>query len=365
MPRTARARSAPASARGWRLTRTASVPDPEPDASSKAPSSPGARFTQQLVPRATAGAGQALQVQPRLALEGTARPSPSARSSTASKEELKVHHQRWDGTSFDWYNAFEGVLNYLMRIYKQTESEDAARMGRALHVGPALPEVQRRAAETRGPGNPPSGDMNERGPTGRRSTVPLTGLNINDIVQHVVRRALRVLHPRAEADRTRNSAIAREIVKELKERLGFLNAVGLDYLTLDRTAETLGGGESQRVRLATQIGSGLVGVVYILDEPSIGLHQRDNRPPARDPASGCATSATPSSWSSTTRRPSLQPTTSLTSARARANWAARSWPQGTPEEIKANPRFAHRRLPLGPRDASRCPKRRRTRAANS
>ena len=70
--------------------------------------------------------------------------------------------------------------------------------------------------------------------------------------------------------------VGKEVIKEIKRRLGFLNAVGLDYLTLDRTTETLAGGEEQRVRLATQIGSGLVGVLYILDEPSIGLHYRDN-----------------------------------------------------------------------------------------
>jgi excinuclease ABC subunit A len=75
----------------------------------------------------------------------------------------------------------------------------------------------------------------------------------------------------------RELLIAHRILKEIRERLGFLVNVGLDYLTLDRAAATLSGGESQRIRLATQIGSGLVGVLYILDEPSIGLHQRDNR----------------------------------------------------------------------------------------
>ena len=70
--------------------------------------------------------------------------------------------------------------------------------------------------------------------------------------------------------------IARQILKEIKERLGFLNNVGLDYLTLSRNAGTLSGGEAQRIRLATQIGSNLTGVLYVLDEPSIGLHQRDN-----------------------------------------------------------------------------------------
>ena len=70
--------------------------------------------------------------------------------------------------------------------------------------------------------------------------------------------------------------IGNEILKEIESRLDFLNSVGLDYLTLDRKANTLSGGESQRIRLATQIGSRLTGVMYVLDEPSIGLHQRDN-----------------------------------------------------------------------------------------
>ena len=72
------------------------------------------------------------------------------------------------------------------------------------------------------------------------------------------------------------ATIAGEVVKEIRARLGFLNDVGLNYLTLSRAAKTLSGGEAQRIRLATQIGSGLVGVMYVLDEPSIGLHQRDN-----------------------------------------------------------------------------------------
>ena len=72
------------------------------------------------------------------------------------------------------------------------------------------------------------------------------------------------------------AAIAEPILKEIRARIGFLNNVGLDYLSLSRASGTLSGGESQRIRLATQIGSGLMGVLYILDEPSIGLHQRDN-----------------------------------------------------------------------------------------
>ncbi len=86
--------------------------------------------------------------------------------------------------------------------------------------------------------------------------------------------------------------IATEILKEVNARLGFLLDVGLEYLTLDRAAATLSGGEAQRIRLASQLGSELSGVMYVLDEPSIGLHQRDNLRLDRARCAGCATSAT-------------------------------------------------------------------------
>ena len=89
----------------------------------------------------------------------------------------------------------------------------------------------------------------------------------------------------------RQEQIAHQIVKEVRARLGFLTNVGLNYLTLSRSATTLAGGESQRIRLATQIGSALVGVLYILDEPSIGLHQRDNDRLLGNAPERCATSA--------------------------------------------------------------------------
>ena len=93
--------------------------------------------------------------------------------------------------------------------------------------------------------------------------------------------ALSVGHARAFFARLKlegwRATIAEKIVKEIGDRLSFLSDVGLDYLSLDRSADTLSGGEAQRIRLASQIGSGLVGVMYILDEPSIGLHQRDNQ----------------------------------------------------------------------------------------
>ncbi|HYM37932.1 MAG TPA: excinuclease ABC subunit UvrA [Nitrospiraceae bacterium] len=102
---------------------------------------------------------------------------------------------------------------------------------------------------------------------GRRSIAEVTQLSIRAAAGFV--ESLKLTE--------RETFIAQRILKEIRERLGFLVNVGLDYLTLDRAAATLSGGEGQRIRLATQIGSGLVGVLYILDEPSIGLHQRDNR----------------------------------------------------------------------------------------
>lgn len=100
-------------------------------------------------------------------------------------------------------------------------------------------------------------------------------------------------------------------MKEIKNRLQFLQSVGLDYLTLARAAGTLSGGESQRIRLTTQIGSALSGVLYVLDEPSIGLHQRDNDKLIAT-LKTCGISATRSSWSSTTRTPCAARTISWT-----------------------------------------------------
>ncbi|MFN8612021.1 MAG: excinuclease ABC subunit UvrA [Vulcanimicrobiota bacterium] len=104
--------------------------------------------------------------------------------------------------------------------------------------------------------------------------VQLHGLNVHQLCSRSVREALAWVEALKLSDR--EQTIAHQVLKEIHARLRFLNDVGLDYLTLTRTASTLSGGESQRIRLATQIGSGLVGVLYILDEPSIGLHQRDN-----------------------------------------------------------------------------------------
>ena len=106
--------------------------------------------------------------------------------------------------------------------------------------------------------------------------VKIAGLHVGHVVQMSIREALAWIEDVPNHLSKQKQEIARAIVKEIRERLGFLNNVGLEYLTLSRSSGTLSGGESQRIRLASQIGSGLTGVLYVLDEPSIGLHQRDN-----------------------------------------------------------------------------------------
>ena len=104
--------------------------------------------------------------------------------------------------------------------------------------------------------------------------VRVGGWSITDLTRMAIEQLISELETLELDDR--QATIARPIIKEIRERLFFLHGVGLGYLSLDRKAGTLSGGEAQRIRLASQIGSGLAGVLYILDEPSIGLHQRDN-----------------------------------------------------------------------------------------
>jgi len=106
--------------------------------------------------------------------------------------------------------------------------------------------------------------------------VKIAGLHVGQLVQMSIRQAADWCATVPDSLSKQKNEIAKAILKEIRERLGFLNNVGLEYLTLARNAGTLSGGESQRIRLASQIGSGLTGVLYVLDEPSIGLHQRDN-----------------------------------------------------------------------------------------
>jgi len=153
--------------------------------------------------------------------------------------------------------GFEGVVATLERRYRDTESEDARR------------EIEHFMAERPCPAC--GGSRLRRESLGLR----IAGRSIADVVRFTIKEAAQFFGDLTLTER--EAIIARRVLKEIRERLGFLRDVGLDYLALDRPAGTLSGGEGQRIRLATQIGSSLVGVLYILDEPSIGLHQRDNR----------------------------------------------------------------------------------------
>jgi excinuclease ABC subunit A len=166
-----------------------------------------------------------------------------------SARDLVLHGDR-DG-------GFEGAVKLLERRYRETQSEETRR------------EIEQFMAERPCPAC--GGARLRRESLGLR----IAGKSIADVVRFTIKDAATFFNGLALGER--EAAIARRVLKEIRERLGFLMNVGLEYLTLDRPAGTLSGGEGQRIRLATQIGSSLVGVLYILDEPSIGLHQRDNR----------------------------------------------------------------------------------------
>ncbi len=166
---------------------------------------------------------------------------------------------KWAGkrSSYEWKRTWDGILPSLERKYKETESESRREELEKLMSVHRCPVCQgaRLKPET--------------------LAVKIEGKTIAEHTELSVARAIR-MYQGLQLD-SKERQIAAPILKEIHERLGFLENVGLGYLTLDRGAATLSGGEGQRIRLATQIGSRLTGVLYILDEPSIGLHQCDNR----------------------------------------------------------------------------------------
>ncbi len=175
--------------------------------------------------------------------------------------EVTVHYHNVDGRHATFSTPFEGVVRNLERRYSETNSE----------------YIREKIAEF----------MTERicptcnGARLRKEALAVTvdGVNIVEVTTWPVLRTLEWVRRLSGPDSPltpRQQAIAERILKEIEARLGFLVDVGLDYLTLQRSAATLSGGEAQRIRLATQIGSRLMGVLYVLDEPSIGLHPRDN-----------------------------------------------------------------------------------------
>ena len=170
-------------------------------------------------------------------------------------EKLKMSYTREYGSGTH-YTAFEGVLNNMQRRYNETASEWAREELEQYMSQVDCPECHGRRLKP------------------ESLAVTVGGLNIMELCDKPVEELLSFIDGLKLTQR--EQFIGARILKEIKERLGFLNSVGLGYLTLGRGAATLSGGESQRIRLATQIGSCLMGVLYVLDEPSIGLHQRDN-----------------------------------------------------------------------------------------
>ncbi len=174
-----------------------------------------------------------------------------------STEKIKIHYKGNTGTSYEGNERFEGVVNNLMRLYKQTDSDYRRRYIEGFMSILPCPVCK--------------GDRLKP----EALSVLINNTNIRTITKMSVGEALDFF--KGLKLNSRQRTIAKDIVREISNRLGFLKEVGVEYLTLDRTADTLAGGEEQRVHLATQIGSRLVGVIYILDEPTIGLHPRDNR----------------------------------------------------------------------------------------
>ncbi len=175
----------------------------------------------------------------------------------SGKEEINFRYDE-GGRVYQVSRAFEGVIPNMERRYRETDSN-------------WIREEFERYQNNRSCGT--CGGFRLRP---EALAVKIGGLHVGEIVQMSIREALAWIEAAPKALSAQKNEIARAILKEIRERLGFLNNVGLEYLTLARNAGTLSGGESQRIRLASQIGSGLTGVLYVLDEPSIGLHQRDN-----------------------------------------------------------------------------------------
>ncbi|HEX8616248.1 MAG TPA: excinuclease ABC subunit UvrA, partial [Thermoanaerobaculia bacterium] len=160
-------------------------------------------------------------------------------------------------SAYSYNGTYEGIVPMLKRRYKESESDDMRE------------EIERFMTPTKCP------ECKGRRLRPEALSVTVAGRAIDNIVSFQLQGAQEFFQTVKLT--AREEAIAGKILKEVRDRLGFLNSVGVGYLTLDRNAATLSGGEAQRIRLATQIGSKLMGVLYVLDEPSIGLHQRDNR----------------------------------------------------------------------------------------
>jgi len=171
-------------------------------------------------------------------------------------EKIRVEYDRGYGKE-SYMSAFEGIINSMERRYRETKSNGMKEYYESFMSQIPCPQCQGKRLKK------------------ESLAVTVGGKNIHEVTLMSVRECMGFFEDLKLG--ARDAAIAGQILKEIRARLKFLVDVGLDYLTLARSAGTLSGGEAQRIRLATQIGSGLMGVLYILDEPSIGLHQRDNQ----------------------------------------------------------------------------------------
>ncbi|MEO2140648.1 MAG: excinuclease ABC subunit UvrA, partial [bacterium] len=183
------------------------------------------------------------------------------------EKKVTVRHRTGRGQTYEWDTNFEGVIPNLERRYKRTESDYMrTQIERYMSARPC-----------------PSCDGKRLRP--EALAVQVCGLSIMDVCAKNIGQAaewIRDIDPDAPGPHTeqvlstREKTIANQVLKEIEGRVNFLEGIGLDYVTMDRTARTLSGGEAQRVRLATQIGSGLTGVLYVCDEPTVGLHPHDD-----------------------------------------------------------------------------------------
>ncbi len=217
-----------------------------------APFSPGMNYYPQLVAAAARHLGVGTDV-------AWADLPPKAQDKLLyglGDQRIRVDYLTRDGRETHWYSRYEGAIESVTRRYKETESEQVKdKLEEYMAVIPCKTCMGARLKP-------------------EILAVTVGGKNIHEVTVLSAKDSLAFFEGLDLNER--DLQIAARVIKEIKERLRFLVDVGLDYLTLERATATLSGGEAQRIRLATQIGAGLMGVLYVLDEPSIGLHQRDN-----------------------------------------------------------------------------------------
>ena len=236
------------------------IPDPDApavDAVQPWHSSPNSRYFVKLVE----GLGKALDFDPHAPLSSLTEEHRDALIH-GTEQEVHVRYKNRYGRQRNWTAPFEGAVGFIERKLETTDSD--SQKDRLLQYTRQVP-----CPTCHGSRLKPEilAVRLASGAHGEQSIAGLTSLSIEDASEFLS--TLQLGH--------REEIIAGAVLKEIQARLRFLLDVGLNYLTLDRGASTLSGGEAQRIRLATQIGSGLAGVLYVLDEPSIGLHQRDNQ----------------------------------------------------------------------------------------